>query len=67
MGLKRICKIGGWTVKQFVFRLMILLISIVLTAGCAEAGTEKQAAAEPSGPLQPAEHFIYHKLMNGRG
>ncbi len=56
--------------KQFVFRLMILLISIVLTAGCAEAGTEKQAAAEPSGPsgpLQPAEHFIYHKLMNGRG
>ena len=35
--------------------------------GCAEAGTEKQAAAEPSGPLQPAEHFIYHKLMNGRG
>ncbi|MFY1590438.1 lipoprotein YdaJ [Bacillus sp. J14] len=53
--------------KRFGFSLMILLISIVLTAGCTEAGIEKQTAVEPSEPLQPAEHFIYHKLMNGRG
>lgn len=45
--------------KQFVFRLMILLISIVLTAGCAEAGTEKQAAAEPSGSRFSPQSILF--------
>ncbi|MCP6683288.1 lipoprotein YdaJ [Bacillus nakamurai] len=53
--------------KQFGLCVILLFISIGVTAGCAEAGTYKQTALEPSGPLQPAEHFIYHKLMNGEG
>ncbi|MDO3661726.1 glycosyl hydrolase family 8 [Bacillus sp. C28GYM-DRY-1] len=56
--------------RHVLFAVILFFLSIGLSAGCAEAGkkTQNQSAAEMNaGPLQPAEYFIYHNLMNDQG
>lgn len=61
---------GIFPVRHVLIAVILLFLSIGLSAGGAEAGnkTQIQSAAETNAsPLQPAEYFIYHNLMNGKG
>ncbi|MEC1900083.1 lipoprotein YdaJ [Bacillus atrophaeus] len=53
--------------KNVSIFVMILLISIGLSAGCMKADHKESADVPNSVPLQPAEHFVYQNLMNEKG
>lgn len=61
---------GDLPVRHVLIAVILFFLSIGLSAGCAEAGnkTQNQSATEVNAsPLQPAEYFIYHNLMNDKG
>ncbi|AZV48940.1 lipoprotein YdaJ [Bacillus halotolerans] len=56
--------------RHVLVAAILFCLSIGLSAGCAEAGNKTLYQSEAdmnTRPLQPAEYFIYHNLMNDQG
>nr|WP_276562608.1 lipoprotein YdaJ [Bacillus sonorensis] len=58
---------GDVSVRHILTGIILCCLFISLSAGCivAESKSKKQTAADTANePLQPAEYFVYHHLMN---